>query len=109
MSVGKRYSTDEPLTEHDIAARLDRAVERVWRIMWGARRIGLAQQITHSRYLTHPTLGILRAELDAWGVEPRPITGQLDPLSPDAQAVADAYSRWLVDNDRSDDVQGTTT
>lgn len=95
MSVGKRLSTDEPLTEHDIAARLDRAVERVWRIMLDARQIGLAQQVKHSRYLTYPTLGILRAELDAWGVTPAPFDGQLDPLSADAQAVADAYSRWL--------------
>lgn len=95
MSSGKRYSTDEPLTEHDIAARLDRAVERVWRIMLDARQIGLAQQIMHSRFLTYPTLGILRAELDAWGVEPAPFDVQLAPLTPDAQAVADAYARWL--------------
>lgn len=95
MSSGKRYDTSEPLTEHDIAARLDKAVERVVRIMWDARQLGLALQIHHSRYLTHDALGMLRAELDAWDVEPNPLPMQLDPLSPDAQAVADAYSRWL--------------
>lgn len=32
MSVGKRLSTDEPLTEHDVAERLSKALLRVWRI-----------------------------------------------------------------------------
>lgn len=95
MSAGKRYDTSEPLTEHDVAARLNRSAERVLRIMWDTRQLGLAKQVRDSRYLTHDVLGHLRAELDLWDVEPRPLAGQLDPLTPDAQAVADAYSRWL--------------
>lgn len=95
MSAGKRYDTSEPLTEHDVAARLNRSAERVLRIMWDTRQLGLAKQVRDSRYLTHDVLGQLRAELDLWDVEPRPLAGQLDPLTPDAQAVADAYSRWL--------------
>lgn len=95
MSLGKRLGTDEPLTEHDVAERLDRAASRVLRILWDTRQLGLAQQVRASRYLTSNTLGILRAELDLWDIEPAPLSGQLDPLTPDAQAVADAYSRWL--------------
>jgi hypothetical protein len=69
MSAGKRLGTNEPLTEHDVAERLDRAVIRTVRILMDARQVGMMDQVKHSRYLTN-SLGILAAELRAWGVEP---------------------------------------
>ena len=33
MNFGKRLSTSEPLTEHDVAERLSNAMLRVWRIL----------------------------------------------------------------------------
>lgn len=91
MSVGKRLDAGEPLTEHDIAERLDKAASRVLRIMWDARQLGLAEQVADSRYLSSNTLGVLRAELDLWEVEAAPLSAQQEPFTPDAQAVADAY------------------
>lgn len=69
MSAGKRLSTNEPLTEHDVAERLDRAAIRTVRILMDARQVGVMEQVRHSRYLTN-SLGILAAELRVWGVEP---------------------------------------
>lgn len=56
MSVGKRLSTAEPLTEHDVAERLSHAMERTWRII--EEVVGdpaLHQGVYSSRYLNvHP-------------------------------------------------------
>lgn len=78
VSLGKRLSTSEPLTEHDIAERLDKAVLRVIRIMADARQLGFHEPVRDSRYMTVNSLGILRAELDLWGVEPTPLKGMQD-------------------------------
>lgn len=72
MAVGKRLSTDEPLTEHDVADRLDKAALRLLRIMWDARQLGMVEAVSNSRYFTNVT-GALRAELDEWGIEPSPL------------------------------------
>jgi hypothetical protein len=69
-SPGKRLSTTEPLTEHDVAERLDKAALRVVRIMSDIRQQGFMDLVKHSRYLTG-ALNILAAELKLWGVEPR--------------------------------------
>lgn len=71
MSVGKRADKHQPLTEHDVAERLDRAAMRALRILWEARQLGIAEEVKASRYLTGGTLEWLRAELDAWQVESR--------------------------------------
>jgi hypothetical protein len=69
-SPGKRLSTADPLTEHDVAERLDKAALRVTRIMSDARQQGYAGAAKRSRYLTN-VLGILAAELKLWGVQPQ--------------------------------------
>lgn len=69
-SPGKRLRTSDPLTEHDVADRLDKAALRVVRIMTDARQQGYAEAVKHSRYLTN-VLGILAAELQLWGVQPQ--------------------------------------
>jgi hypothetical protein len=70
VSVGKRRSASEPLTEHDVAERLKLAAMRVVSILADARQTpGLAEQVAGSRYLSN-SLQVLRAELDLWDVEP---------------------------------------
>jgi hypothetical protein len=69
-SSGKRLRTSDPLTEHDVADRLDKAALRAVRIMTDARQQGYAGAVKHSRYLTN-VLGILAAELQLWGVRPQ--------------------------------------
>lgn len=69
-SPGKRLRTSDPLTEHDVAERLDRAAYRVARIMLDARRDGYMDLVKHSRYLTG-ALQLVAAELALWGVEPQ--------------------------------------
>lgn len=94
MAAGKRLSTDQPLTEHDIADRLDRAALRLLRIMWDARQLGLMDPVRGSRYFTN-VCGALQAELEAWGVEPAPLDEQQvpDDLPPTAliEAITKAY------------------
>ena len=70
MSAGKRLSLDEPLTEHDVAERLNRAALRVVRIMADARQQGYMEPVKHSRYLTN-VLSMLMAELQLWNIEPQ--------------------------------------
>ena len=70
MSAGKRLSLDEPLTEHDVAERLNRAALRVVRIMTDARQQGYMEPVKHSRYLTN-ILSMLMAELQLWDIEPQ--------------------------------------
>lgn len=68
MSVGKRLSTDEPLTEHDVAARLDAALMRVWRIAHDARvnqGPEFYEAVRNSRYLTNAITEVER-ELAYW-------------------------------------------
>jgi hypothetical protein len=67
---GKRLSTADPLTEHDVAERLDNAAMRVVRIMLDARQTGLAGPVKRSRYLTN-SLSMLAAELEAWNAVPQ--------------------------------------
>jgi hypothetical protein len=70
MATDKRHSTAEPLTEHDVAERLDRAALRVLRIMIDAENLGIVTEVQHSRYLTN-ALSWLAGELGRWGIEPR--------------------------------------
>lgn len=70
MAVGKRLSTEDPLTEHDVAARLDKAALRTYRILVEVREMGLKDQVKSSRYLTN-IINALAAELQAWEIEPR--------------------------------------
>ncbi len=111
MAMGKRTSADQPLTEHDIAARLDRAAMRVLRILMDARQIdGLMDAIKGSRYLTN-TLNGLAAELQAWDVEPMALpadditerdAGELHPqvwvgdLRPGDQIRFDREDPWVT-------------
>lgn len=69
MNAGKRRSVDEPLTEHDVADRLDRAAVRTLRILMDVRQQpgDLYEQVRASRYLTN-SLSALMAELALWGV-----------------------------------------
>jgi hypothetical protein len=70
MAVGKRLSTADPLTEHDVADRIDRAALRLARILADIRQQGGMEAVQHSRYLTNAA-NILAAELQAWGIEPQ--------------------------------------
>jgi hypothetical protein len=72
-SPGKRSRTDEPLTEHDVAERLDRAVMRVVRIMMDVRQLGpdMVDLVKRSRYTTNALL-LLADELAEWGVPMTP-------------------------------------
>lgn len=68
MAVSKRRSTDEPLTEHDLAERLDHAALRVWRILYDIREnLGkdMVTEVKRSRYHTNVLDG-LRKEIDLW-------------------------------------------
>lgn len=69
MAVGKRSSKDEPLTEHDVADRLDKAAFRVLRIMMDAREIGVMDEVKRSRYFLN-TLDLLADEMAEWGFVP---------------------------------------
>jgi hypothetical protein len=69
MAVGKRTSTDQPLTEHDVAERLDAAALRVWRILSDARQLGIMGPVRSSRYW-HGAVNHMLGELEAWNVEP---------------------------------------
>lgn len=66
MSVGKRLSTEEPLTEHDVAERLSKAALRVTKIMSEARQLGLMDEVKRSRYLVGGTFTMMQEELDKW-------------------------------------------
>lgn len=72
MSVGKRTSIHEALTEHDIAERLDHAAMRTLRILIDVRSSegDLYRDVRGSRYLTN-SLQLLADELEAWGVSPK--------------------------------------
>jgi hypothetical protein len=72
MSVGKRSSADQPLTEHDVAERLDKASMRVLTILMQTREMGLMDKVKHSRYLTN-SLNALAAELVEWEITPVPL------------------------------------
>lgn len=70
MALGKRTSTDDPLTEHDVAERLDHAAVRTLRILMDVRQTeGLYEAVRGSRYLTN-SLNALAAELVTWEIEP---------------------------------------
>lgn len=75
MAVDKRRSTDDPLTEHDVAERLDKAALRTYRIMTEAREMGLMDAVRASRYFSN-IVSALAAELAEWGVEPVPLKDQ---------------------------------
>jgi hypothetical protein len=80
-------TTDKVLDAWDVAKRLDRALDRVLRIMWEARQLGLADQVASSGGMAANGLGALRAELDAWHVEPAPLVGQEVALGVEAPSV----------------------
>jgi hypothetical protein len=70
MPPGKRLRTSDPLTEHDVAERIDKAAVRTVRILMDIRQAGMMEQVKHSRYLTN-SLNMLAAELNLWGAEPQ--------------------------------------
>ena len=70
MPPGKRLRTSDPLTEHDVAERLDKAALRTVRILMDIRQLGMMEEVRHSRYLTN-SLSMLAAELKLWGVDPQ--------------------------------------
>jgi hypothetical protein len=68
MAVGKRTSTDQPLTEHDVAERLDKAMLRVTQIMMEVDGFGVRADVRSSSYSTN--IGdLLAAKLDEWGYD----------------------------------------
>jgi hypothetical protein len=69
-SPGKRLRTSDPLTEHDVAERIDRAALRLARILTDIRQQGGMEAVQRSRYLTN-AVNILAAELEIWGIEPQ--------------------------------------
>lgn len=93
-AVGKRTSTDQPLTEHDVAERLDKAAMRVLKILVEVREMDILPLVKSSRYLTN-SLNALAAELQAWDIEPVPMkAGVQEPIraavqEPEPVAMAD--------------------
>lgn len=73
MAYGKRLSTADPLTEHDVAERLTHSAERTLRILMDVRQTegDLFEDVKHSRYLLGGLLEALAAELQTWGVHPQ--------------------------------------
>lgn len=84
-SPGKRLHASDPLTEHDVAERLDKAALRVVRIMSDARQQGYMDAVKHSRYLTG-ALNLLAAELDLWDARPQEGYERDYPANPDRGA-----------------------
>jgi hypothetical protein len=74
MAVGKRLATSEPLTEHDVAERVDKAVNRALvllteiRLIDGNNDMGepMFDAVRRSRYLTNVGT-LLKEELERWG------------------------------------------
>lgn len=66
MSVGKRTSTAEPLTEHDVAERIGRSMLRTLTIMQQARDLGLMPAVKSSRYYALGLPEMMQAELEQW-------------------------------------------
>jgi hypothetical protein len=66
MAVGKRHSTDQPLTEHDVADRLSNAMLRALRILEDSRQLGLMAEVKSSRYYHPELIHYLEKELEAW-------------------------------------------
>ena len=65
MSAGKRLSTDEPLTEHDVAERLTSALLRVTRILEDiVADPSLHQAVQGSRYLPGGVVAMTQDALD---------------------------------------------
>lgn len=73
MAMGKRLRTSQPLTEHDVAERLDHAALRLLRIMYDLRVNSpeLVGPVRASRYWTG-AVNALAYELgcEEWNVEP---------------------------------------
>ena len=74
MAGGKRSSTDEPLTEHDVAERLDKAVMRTLEILMDARQMGIMAEVKSSRYHTN-AMELLAGEMERWLEAPTPTSG----------------------------------
>lgn len=67
MAVGKRLGADKPLTEHDVAERLDHAMLRVARILADVTSDpALHQAVRSSRYVTAGLTEALQDALTAW-------------------------------------------
>lgn len=78
MTVGKRRDPSQPLTEHDVAERLDRAALRLLRIMWDVRvnHPELLGPVRSSRYFTNAAAALAyELGLDEWNIEPAPLRG----------------------------------
>ncbi len=61
---------DGILTPDQVAARLDTALTRAWRIAWDVRQTdGLYEQVRGSRFVTNAAPGLM-AELLHWGFKP---------------------------------------
>ena len=76
MSVDKRHSTEDPLTEHDVAERLSHAMLRVWRILTAITDDPvLHEAVKHSRFLVVQPYQLIEA-LEAFDKvkEPNPLT-----------------------------------
>lgn len=84
MAVGKRLSASDPLNEHDIAERLDRAAFRTLRILMDVREHGVMDAVKGSRYNTN-VLSLLVDELAEWGYLPKQ-----EALDPEAVAALNA-------------------
>lgn len=76
MTAGKRTGTDQPLTEHDVAERLDHAALRLLRIMQDVRlnHPELLGPVRGSRFLTN-AVNALAYELKhpEWNISPVPL------------------------------------
>jgi hypothetical protein len=65
---GKRSSTDQPLTEHDVAERIGKAMLRLTRILQEVSQMSPTMQrdVRHSRYWPTGLDEILMEELQRW-------------------------------------------
>lgn len=66
MAVGKRLSADEPLTEHDLAERLSKSIQRTWTILLQVREMGMMDDVKASHHMVGGGIEGLSEELDRW-------------------------------------------
>jgi hypothetical protein len=68
-SSGKRHTSQDPLTEHDIAERISRAAARYIGLLMEAENLGMKDLVRHSRYIDVSTFKMVQEETAKWQTE----------------------------------------
>lgn len=98
MAAGKRLYTSDPLNEHDVAERLDKAALRALRILMEVRQTeGLFEAVRESRYHTNVVEMLGKEIAEHWSYaalvihpsQPRPAVPTMKPLPQTADSDAE--------------------